>query len=406
MPGLARATRDYVVSIAALAILALIVAWLSAGPPQQLSWFIAMVVVAGIAAVGRPQAIGAVQISVSGIVQIASIPLLGPFGAALVAGLPVLLDRNEPVKRWFNVSQRVCYVLAGAAGYWLVGGTTVTTAREGVQPVLLAAQITTASVSAGLVNAVLLAGVIQLSSAGSMRAIFTDVVRQISSPYASYALAAYLLVLLWAPAGLGWVSAVLFLPSILVIQWGLHTHSSEWAIRHEVLNPFVVALDLRQPGAAEGARLVGGAATAIATGVGLTPVAVDEVTTAARLRDVGNLALQGAPEAIVRRDHAAAAQRVLGSVEFLDGPMSLTAAHHERVDGQGRPQGLIGEDIPIGARVVAVADTWGDAVASGLPPDGAVSHCEALVGQSLDASCVAALRRALELDQLPQVTDR
>jgi HD-GYP domain-containing protein (c-di-GMP phosphodiesterase class II) len=403
---LQRATRGYVLSVTALAVLAFVVAGLTAGPPQQLSWLVAMVAVAAIAAVSRPQAIGAVQVSVSGIVQIASIPLLGPVGAALVAALPVLLDRNEPVKRWFNASQRVCYVLAGAAGYWLAGGRVVTSTRDGFEPALLAVQVTTASVSAGLVNAVLLSGVLHLSSAGSMRVILTDLVRQIVSPYASYALAAYLLVLLWAPAGLGWVSAVLFLPSILVIQWGLHTHSSEWAIRHEVLNPFVVALDLRQPGAAEGARLVGGAATAIATGVGLTPVAVDEVTTAARLRDVGNLALQGAPEAIVRRDHAAAAQRVLGSVEFLDGPMSLIAAHHERVDGQGRPQGLIGEDIPIGARVVAVADTWGDAVASGLPPDGAVSHCEALVGQSLDASCVAALRRALELDQLPQVTDR
>ena len=402
MPDLQRATRGFVLSIAALAVLAFVVAWLTAGPPKQLSWFIAMVAVAGIAAVGRPQAIGAVQISVSGIVQIASIPLLGPVGAALVAALPVLLDRNEPLKRWFNASQRVCYVLAGAAGYWLVGGSVVTGARDAVQPVWLAMQVTTASVSAGLVNAVLLAGVIQLSSAGSMRGIFTDLVRQISSPYASYALAAYLLVLLWAPAGLGWVSAVLFLPSILVIQWGLHTHSSEWAIRHEVLTPFVQALDLRQPGAAEEARLVGEAANAIAVGVGLSPVAVDEVTTAARLRDAGKLALQGAPAAIVRRDHAAAARRVLGSVAFLDGPMSLIAAQHERVDGQGRPQGLSEKEIPIGARVVAVADTWGQLVASGTPPDVAVNHCETLVGLSLDEICVVALRRALELNQLPK----
>lgn len=361
-----------------------------------------MLGVAGVAAVSRPQAIGAVQVSVSGIVQIAAIPLLGPVGAALVAALPVLLDRNEPLKRSFNASQRVCYVLAGAAGYAFAGGAVLTSVREDVQPVWLAGQVAAASVGAGLVNAALLAGVLQLSSAGSLRVIFGDLLRQVISPYASYALASYMLVLLWAPAGLAWVSAVLFLPSILVIQWGLHTHSSEWAIRHEVLTPFVQALDLRQSGAAEEARLVGEAANAIAVGVGLAPTAVDEVTTAARLREVGKLALQGAPPAIVRRDHPEAARRVLGSVVFLDRPTYLIAAHQERVDGQGGPRGLAGESIPIGARVVAVAAMWGRLVAAGMRSDEAVSRCEAAVGLSLDEPCVAALRRALELNQLPK----
>lgn len=361
-----------------------------------------MLLVGLIAGVSRPQAIGPILVSVSGIVQIAAIPLLGPVGAALVAALPVLIDRNEAVKRLFNASQRACYVLAGALAYHLAGGRVLTGGFDDVNPAWLALRIGVAAVGAGLVNALLLAGVLQLSSAGSLRAILTDLLRQVVSPYASYAVAAYLLVLLWAPAGLGWISAALFLPSILVIQWGLHTHSTEWATHHEVLTPFVRALDLRHPGAAEESRLVAGAANAIATGVGLAPRMVDEVTTAARLRDVGMLALQGAPAAIARRDHPEAARQVLGSVGFLDESLDLIAAHHERVDGQGHPHGLRGEQIPIGARVLSVADMWGHLVVDGWPPDHAVDQCEAVSGLILDPQCVVALRRALERDQLPQ----
>lgn len=389
--------------VSALAVAALVVAVAVTGLPQRLSWVIAMLVAAFIASVGRPQAIGSIQVSASGIIQIAAIPLLGPVGAALVGAIPVIVDRNEPLKRLFNISQRTVFLLTGALAYHLAGGSTLSGLGD-LGPLALAVAMAAASLAAGGVNALLLAGVLQRTNAGSLRVIGWDLIRHVIPDYASYGLAAYPLVILWAPAHLGPASILFFLPSLLVIQWGLHQHSAEWATRHEVLTPFVQALDLRHPGAAEEARLASGAASAIATRLGLTPALVDEVTTAARLRDVGMLSLQGAPAAIVRRDHAEAARGVLGSVAFLERPLELIEAHHERVDGQGRPFGLTGARIPLGAKVVAVADTWGHLVAEGRSPADATERCEALVGQSLDPECVAALRRALERDQLPEAS--
>ncbi|MGO4244567.1 HD-GYP domain-containing protein, partial [Janibacter sp. RAF20_2_2] len=145
-------------------------------------------------------------------------------------------------------------------------------------------------------------------------------------------------------------------------------------------------------------------AHAVATGLGLSPALVDRIATAARLRDVGMLALDGAAPAIVRRDHSLAAREVVGSVTFLRATLDLVDGHHERVDGQGHPLGLVGGEIPLGARVLAVADTWAHLRAEGWSARDAVDHCESQVGQSLDESCVAGLRRALERDQLPQVT--
>ncbi len=63
----------------------------------------------------QAQAVGPFQLSVAGMIHIASIPLVGPVGAIVVAVLPVLLDRNNTVKRVFNASQRVLLVIAGSA---------------------------------------------------------------------------------------------------------------------------------------------------------------------------------------------------------------------------------------------------------------------------------------------------
>jgi HD-GYP domain-containing protein (c-di-GMP phosphodiesterase class II) len=71
--------------------------------------------------------------------------------------------------------------------------------------------------------------------------------------------------------------------------------------------------------------------------------------------------------------------------------------HHERVDGQGYPKGLVGDEIPLEARVVAVADVW-DALTSdrayrsGWAASDALAHIEAGVGSHFDARAVEALR--------------
>ena len=71
--------------------------------------------------------------------------------------------------------------------------------------------------------------------------------------------------------------------------------------------------------------------------------------------------------------------------------------HHERIDGRGYPEGLVGDQIPLEARVVAVADVW-DALTSnrsyrnGWRPSEALAHIEAGVGTHFDSAAVASLR--------------
>lgn len=73
-------------------------------------------------------------------------------------------------------------------------------------------------------------------------------------------------------------------------------------------------------------------------------------------------------------DHGA---RMLREKQYLAGAAEVVRAHHERFDGRGYPRGLSGEDIPIGARVVAVVDTY-DAIVSARPYKKALAKEEAI----------------------------
>ena len=143
---------------------------------------------------------------------------------------------------------------------------------------------------------------------------------------------------------------------------------------------------------------------AIARRMGLSQEQVARVRTAAALHDVGKVLT---PRAILTKpgeltaeefesvkSHAADGAQMVATLDDDD----LTATvrhHHERLDGSGYPDGLEGTAIPLGARIVAVADTF-DAMTSSRPYRRARSHKAALDtlsregGSTLDADVVAA----------------
>jgi PAS domain S-box-containing protein len=109
---------------------------------------------------------------------------------------------------------------------------------------------------------------------------------------------------------------------------------------------------------------------------GLSPEEVLQVHRGALLHDIGKM---GVPDAIllkpgkltdeewlIMRKHPELAYRMLSSIDYLKGAISIPYCHHEKWDGTGYPRGLKGDEIPIEARIFSVVDVW-DALTSDRP---------------------------------------
>jgi HD-GYP domain-containing protein (c-di-GMP phosphodiesterase class II) len=114
---------------------------------------------------------------------------------------------------------------------------------------------------------------------------------------------------------------------------------------------------------------------------------VDRIRLAALLHDVGKLAL---PEEILEKPSALTAiewqsvvqhprigQVILEQASVLRDAVPIVLHHHERFGGHGYPYGLRGSDIPLGARIVALADAY-DAMTEDRPYKRAMSHVQAI----------------------------
>ena len=142
----------------------------------------------------------------------------------------------------------------------------------------------------------------------------------------------------------------------------------------------------------------------IARAMHLPPVDVAKVRTAAALHDVGKIhtprEILNKPGRLTEEEYAVVKRHPGDGADMLDGigDAEITAMvrhHHERLDGAGYPHGLAGEEIPLGARIIAVADTF-DAMTSSRSYRRAGSHKKALevisrgAGSQLDEGAVAA----------------
>jgi HD-GYP domain-containing protein (c-di-GMP phosphodiesterase class II) len=142
----------------------------------------------------------------------------------------------------------------------------------------------------------------------------------------------------------------------------------------------------------------------IARAMRVPAVEAAKIRTAAAVHDVGKLhtprailnnpgRLSDAEFAVLKR-HAADGAAMLAAVGDPD-ITAMVRHHHERVDGGGYPDGLSGSDIPLGARIIAVADTF-DAITSNRAYRSAATQKKALdilsteAGAQLDAAAVAA----------------
>jgi putative nucleotidyltransferase with HDIG domain len=173
------------------------------------------------------------------------------------------------------------------------------------------------------------------------------------------------------------------------------------------------ALEAKDPYTRGHSERVGALSRRLATALGLPPSDVETIEQAGLLHDIGKI---GVPEAVLRkrgfltseewglmRQHPTIGAQIVAPFEFFAGGALIIRHHHERWDGTGYPDGLLAAAIPLGARVVAVADVF-DALTSDRPyraalsRDAALAYLAAEAGHTLDDSVVAALLGLIQLE--------
>jgi putative nucleotidyltransferase with HDIG domain len=162
------------------------------------------------------------------------------------------------------------------------------------------------------------------------------------------------------------------------------------------------ALDLRDTYTADHSGTVARYAAAMATSLGLAPRHVERVRVAGLLHDVGKIGIPDAvllkpaklteAEWVMMRRHPELGAQMLDSTTLRD-VRRWVLAHHERPDGKGYPYGLRGDDIPLEARIIAIADAFEAMTAdrvyrSGMPQADAIAELRRCAGTQFDPEVV------------------
>lgn len=181
--------------------------------------------------------------------------------------------------------------------------------------------------------------------------------------------------------------------SVVIVQWFLiaRDYSLTYTNAEHRLEKFMTsiaqAIISKNQYTGEHVTRVARVADALAREINLPAEKVHQIRLGAIVHDVGKIHLSDdllnkeeeltEEERQLIQDHPEHGYQILSKVEGIEIPLNVIRYHHEHYDGSGYPRGLKGDEIPIEARIVAIADTW-DAITSPRAYREAYSRVEAL----------------------------
>lgn len=190
-----------------------------------------------------------------------------------------------------------------------------------------------------------------------------------------------------------------------VVVENLHLYENLHQTYLSMIRALAEAIDVRDAYAKGHSDQVSSLAVAIAEKMGLEKEVIIDLRDAGYLHDVGKI---GTPDAVllkesgltseemeIIRQHPGASHKILSEVDLSPGVKEMIRHHHERYGGKGYPDGLVGEKIPIGARILTVVDAY-EAMVSDRPyrarlsDNDAVEELKRLSGKQFDPDVVAA----------------
>jgi putative nucleotidyltransferase with HDIG domain len=225
----------------------------------------------------------------------------------------------------------------------------------------------------------------------------------------------------------GWEMSILVLPAVYVIYRSYCMHLGRWedekrhledlaSLNMRTIETLALAIEAKDHTTGDHLQRVRVYAMELGKDLGLSPSELQALQAASVLHDIGKLAV---PEHIISKPgkltpeefekmkiHPIVGSEIIEQVRFPYPVAPIVRSHHEKWDGSGYPDGISGEAIPIGARILSAVDCL-DALASdrqyrrALPLDEAMAIVARDSGKAFDPRVVAALQsRYIELEHL------
>ena len=343
--------------------------------PEAPVWELAVLAAVAVVAERQPVRITSnTEITVSVLPMLFAAVVYGPLDAALVGALGLLADFRAPYLRWliWTATRALAGGLAGLAVLYLL--TTDPSAGQLVLAVVLAASVE------AVVDSVLGGVTVALRGTGSYGAFLRSVQPVLISSLAVYVPAIAVLAYAYEQAST-WTVLLFFVPGFAAQSvYRLYREQRQAAeglaaanVRLQRANlsfatALVATLDARDRYTAGHSAAVAIYARDIAARMGLGEDTEQLAHLCGLVHDIGKIGLPpgllekpGALTLDERRQmekHCEIGERILANVEDYTEIARVVRHHHERIDGQGYPDGVQGEDIPLLSRIIAVADAY------------------------------------------------
>ena len=419
-----RAVPVYIAFTALLAVAGVAASWYLVGPPRDLVALATLLLLGLLSVTLREREVGTnITFSFLSIIVISSIVLIGPVGSALVGAVSMALERGRRSvsARVFNASMFAVQGVVGGLVYLRIGGALDLTTVQGPGALLMRVglPLMVADAAQMLINAILLAGVVRLSSGVPPRRFLVQIVSSSGVAYIGYGVIGFLFVILWVPADVGPFSAILILAPLFVARWAFVQYGDEQRAHERTLSALVTAVETKDPYTAGHSARIARLAEWMAEPLSMSAQDVEALRYAAMLHDVGKVAV---PTRILRRPrtltavdlealtrHSTLGVKLVRDIDFLSGSLDGIRHHHERWDGLGYPDSLAGDEIPLISRIIAVADAF-DALTTdraerrALTPAQALKQIEQRRGRQFDPQVVAALTTVVDRHEWPITT--
>jgi putative nucleotidyltransferase with HDIG domain len=373
----------YVGTLALGAVVVATAVALRSEPSTDLWATVALAAVAALSERGRVRLSQTTESSIALLPVIFAAVVLGPF-AALVVGAASLLGDFRPPYLKLAVYMSTRAITGAAAGYAALGVEDLFANRF--------ASIATATLAAAVIGEAADTGFAALTHRVRGNGTFVNGIRVIG-PLVVAAVPVYVpVVAILAVAYLelsAWTLPLFFVPAVAAQRlFALYREQTELTQELRTANArleraglsfasaLVATLDARDRYTAGHSTAVAMYASDIAARLGLSEEEQQLARLCGLVHDIGKVGLppglleKPGPLSLEERrqmeEHPAVGERILARVEDYTDIARIVRHHHERVDGNGYPDGLSGEDIPIISRILAVADAY-DAMTSDRP---------------------------------------